>query len=81
MQQDAVYSEWKEIADCPPPLIERLKHYFLTYKELPNTTNRRTEITHVYGREEAYDVIRCSQEDYTAAFGDLESMLATHLPR
>jgi inorganic pyrophosphatase len=81
MQQDAVYSEWKEIADCPPPLIERLKHYFLTYKELPNTTNRRTEITHVYGREEAYDVIRWSQEDYTAAFGDLESMLATHLPR
>jgi inorganic pyrophosphatase len=81
MQQDAVYGGWKEITDCPPPLIERLKHYFLTYKELPNATNRRTEITHVFGREEAYDVIRYSQEDYTAAFGDLESMLATHLPR
>jgi len=81
MQQDAVYGGWKEITDCPPPLIERLKHYFLTYKELPNTTNRRTEITHVFGREEAYDVIRSSQEDYTAAFGDLEGMLGTHLPR
>jgi inorganic pyrophosphatase len=81
MQQDAVYGGWKEIGDCPPSLIERLKHYFLTYKELPNATNRRTEITHVFGREEAYDVIRYSQEDYRAAFGDLESMLATHLPR
>ena len=81
MQQDAVYGGWKEITDCPPPLIERLKHYFLTYKELPSTTNRRTEITHVFGRDEAYEVIRYSREDYTAAFGDLESLLAKHLPR
>jgi inorganic pyrophosphatase len=81
MQQDAVYGGWGEIAECPPSLIERLKHYFLTYKEPPNSTERRTEITHVYGREEAYDVIRRSQDDYTAAFGNLESLLATALPR
>ena len=73
MQQDAVYGDWKEISDCPPSLIERLKHYFLTYKEPPNVTDHRTEITHVYGREEAHAVIRRSQADYKARFGDLES--------
>ena len=81
MQQDAVYGGWGEISECPPSLIERLKHYFSTYKEPPNSTEHRTEITHVYGREEAYDVIRRSQEDYMARFGNLESMLATALPR
>ena len=81
MQQDAVYGGWGEIAECPPQLIERLRHYFLTYKEPPGSTTRRTEITHVYGREEAYAVIRKSQEDYLDRFGDPERALATALPR
>jgi inorganic pyrophosphatase len=80
MLDDAVYGGWKDIADCPSSLIERLKHYFLTYKEPPSATERRTEITHVYDYEEAYEVIRRSQEDYKAQFGDPESMLATILP-
>jgi inorganic pyrophosphatase len=80
MQQDAVYGSWRDISQCPPSLIERLKHYFLTYKEPPNATEHRTEITHVYDRQEAYEVIRRSQEDYKAQFGDLESMLAVALP-
>jgi inorganic pyrophosphatase len=81
MRQDAVYGGWGEISDCPLPLIERLKHYFLTYKEPPNPTERRTEITHVYDRREAYEVILRSQEDYRARFGDLESRLGAALPR
>jgi inorganic pyrophosphatase len=81
MQQDAVYGGWEEISECPPSLIERLKHYFLTYKELPNSREHRTEITHVYDRQEAFEVILRSQEDYKAEFGDLEGMLAAALPR
>jgi inorganic pyrophosphatase len=81
MQQDAVYGRWGEITDCPPALIERLKHYFLTYKQPPESMKHVTEITHVYGREEAYEVIRRSQDDYAARFGDLETLLATTLPR
>jgi inorganic pyrophosphatase len=80
MQNDAVYGNWREITDCPAPLIERLKHYFLTYKEPPNTSEHQYEITHVYGRQEAYEVIRRSQEDYRARFGDPESLLAAILP-
>ena len=72
MRQDAVYGAWREMSDCPASLIDRLKHYFLTYKEPPASTERTTEITHVYDRREAHEVILRSQEDYKAQFGDLE---------
>lgn len=79
MQEDAVYGGWQDITDCPPSLIERLKHYFLTYKDAPGVTDRRCEITHVYGRQEAQDVILHSQEDYRAHFGDPVNLLITAL--
>ena len=64
------------------PYPERLDHlYFLTYKEPPDSTEHRTEITHVYDRQEAYEVMLGSQEDYQAQFGDLEGMLAAAPPR
>jgi inorganic pyrophosphatase len=81
MQDDAIYGQWREIADCPSALLDRLKHYFLTYKDLPGATTHTTEITHVYERKEAHEVILKSQEDYRARFGDLEGTLAAVLPR
>jgi inorganic pyrophosphatase len=70
MQQDAMYGRWQDIHECPPALIDRLTHYFLTYKDIPNTTERRSEVLQVYGAQEAHEVIRRSQEDYRAQFGD-----------
>ena len=68
------------MSDCPSALVDRLRHYFLTYKEPPGTAEHRVEITHVYDRQEAYEVIQCSQEDYKEKYGDLEGMLAAVLP-
>lgn len=79
MQNDAVYGGWGDISDCPPLLIERLTHYFLTYKDLPGTIERRVEMTHAYGREEAHEVIRRSREDYQNHFGEIEASLAAAL--
>jgi inorganic pyrophosphatase len=79
MQGDAVYGGWRDISDVSPQLIERLRHYFLTYKEVPGSATPRCEITHVYGMAEAHEVIRRSQEDYLARFGSLESLLTTAL--
>ncbi len=70
MQNDALYGGWRDIGDCPPGLVERLRHYFLTYKDVPGTSERRVEITHVYDRAEAHEVIRRSRADYHAKFGD-----------
>ncbi|MDZ4665122.1 MAG: inorganic pyrophosphatase [Bacteroidota bacterium] len=63
LKQDAVYGHWKDISDCPPGLLNRLKHYFLTYKNLPDE-NSQVEIAAVYGRSEALVVIEKSMEDY-----------------
>ena len=51
----------------------------LTYKEAPDAPKPTTEITHIYDRGEAYDVIRRSQEDYLKHFGDLKQTLLAPL--
>lgn len=76
MHGDGLYSQWNNIEDCPRAFIDRLKHYFLTYKDLPGTEDRACEITHVYGREEAAEVIRRARADYKARYGHLEDMMA-----
>jgi inorganic pyrophosphatase len=76
MEGDAVYGGWRDIADCPLALIDRLRHYFLTYKQLPGATNVRVEIAAVYDRAEAQEVIRVSRVDYEAHFAELKARIA-----
>ena len=57
MRGDAIYGHMRDIHECPPAQVDRLKHYFLTYKDAPGKHKRETEITHVYGRDEAHEVI------------------------
>jgi inorganic pyrophosphatase len=71
MEGDAVSGGWSDIGDCPSDLIDRLRHYFLTYKDLPGTSSPRIEITHLYGRDEAFEVIERSREDYRRKFGEM----------
>lgn len=80
LEGDALYGNWLEIEESPADLIERLKHYFLTYKQVPGLGRAKVEITDVYGREEAHEVIRRSQRDYDVDFADLKAAKAG-LPR
>jgi inorganic pyrophosphatase len=73
---DAAYGAFADIADCPAPLVERLRHYFLSYKDMPGAGDRRTEITDLYGAEEARDIIRRALDDYRHHFGDLAGAAA-----
>lgn len=68
LKGDELYQNWKDITDCPEAIINRLKHYFLTYKNIPGTGKPTCEITHVYDRLEAYEVINRSREDYKKKF-------------
>ncbi|MEW6131238.1 MAG: inorganic pyrophosphatase [Acidobacteriota bacterium] len=77
MKGDATYGEWRDIDDCPPSLIEPLRHYFLTYKNVPSDNKAIVELPNIYGRDEAHEVIRRSREDYLHKFGDVEQMLKT----
>jgi inorganic pyrophosphatase len=79
LEGDAAFGGLDDVTACPEPLVERLRHYFLTYKQGPDQTRPTCEITHVYGRDEALEVVRRSQADYLAAFGDPEAVLRTAL--
>ena len=76
LEGDATYGNWRDIHECPRKLVDRLRHYFLTYKSGPDALEHQVEITHVYDRDEAYEVIRRCREDYVASFGDLAKLLA-----
>lgn len=64
MANDEVYKEFKDLSDCPDAIVNRLKHYFLTYKNMPGLDEHLCEITEAYGQAEAFDVIKRSWNDY-----------------
>ena len=67
LQNDLVWGEARDIRDLPKVLIERLQHYFLTYKLIPGETSTAI-INSVYGFEHALKVIKASIEDYRESF-------------
>ena len=75
LENDLAFAHIEDIGDCPQGLIDRIAHYFLSYKQLPNDTPRELEVTHVYSREEAYEVINLSFEDYREKFGNPETRI------
>jgi inorganic pyrophosphatase len=76
LESDVAYGPLRDIADAPTGLIDRLQHYFLTYKQLPQEAPGRIEITEVYNRKEASEVICRSVEDYRASYGAPETRIA-----
>lgn len=70
LHNDAVYGGYNDIIDCPEIAIERLKHYFLTYKDLPGE-KRRVTIAETYDRKEALEVIQRSMKDYSEYFPEM----------
>lgn len=68
LRDDALYGEWRDISQVPKRVLERLEHYFLTYKRGPKSESNRCEIIDVYGREEAIEIIKLSSMDYKEKF-------------
>ncbi|WKZ56476.1 MAG: inorganic pyrophosphatase [Bdellovibrionota bacterium] len=66
LASDGMAGEWKDIWQAPRALIDRLTHYFLTYKAAPDGTTRPVEIAGVYGAAEAREVITHAIHDYQA---------------
>lgn len=65
MKGDTLFGHMQDIHHCPGDLINKLKHYFLTYKVMPDeVTPHPVEITGVYGAQEAKQIIHLSLQDY-----------------
>ena len=60
---DSVYGGAREVTDLPKALVDRLVHYFASYKSMPGEANE-VEIRSTYGASRAHQVIRASMEDY-----------------
>lgn len=69
LDKDLAYGHVTTLADCPPALIDRLEHYFLTYKQLPGESQRSVRIAERYDAKEAREVITRSLRDYDSSYG------------
>ena len=70
LKDDPIYSDWDDVSQIPSKITDRLRHYFLTYKEIPGRDQvSKVEITHMYGRQEAEDIITLASQDYLDRFG------------
>jgi inorganic pyrophosphatase len=68
LENDAVWGAAKDIEDIPEQLVERLVHYFETYKMIPGGPSPAF-VQAVYGVEEAEQVVLAALEDYRDNFG------------
>ena len=64
---DYMWGEARDISDVPSVLIERLQHYFLTYKLVPGQ-RAQARINEIYGHNHALKVVRAAMADYDAKF-------------
>lgn len=67
LNNDPFWSQASNLTDIPEAMIDRLRHYFLTYKMIP-TNSSDTSIGPAYGREHAIKVIEAAMRDYNKAF-------------
>ena len=65
---DPAWSHVTDLSDLPDVLVERLRHYFLTYKLIPGE-EADVSIEHVYPREHALEVITAAMADYEERYG------------
>src|SRR5262245_37595972 len=63
LENDYVWGEARDVRDVPAVLVERLQHYFLTYKLVPGQHGQGRAAT-VYGRAHALKVVRAAMADY-----------------
>ena len=69
LENDHLWGEVEDIDGLPEVLVERLRHYFTTYKLVPGR-EAEVAIGDAYGRKHAESVIEAAVADYDEAFGE-----------
>jgi inorganic pyrophosphatase len=70
LKDDAVWGAARAVEDLPVALVERLIHYFATYKMRPGHPSA-AEVLGTYGPEHAHAVIAASMKDYDHAIASV----------
>lgn len=80
LKGDQAYGNINDISEMPKMVIDRVRHFFLTYKDLDGGA-KNVEITHVYGKDEALEVVKRSHTDYQNKYGNANDSLAEALEK
>jgi inorganic pyrophosphatase len=67
LNNDPYYDEAQDIAAIPKAIVDRLVHYFSTYKLMPGTENQ-ISVSGIYGRAHALDVVKAAMADYQESY-------------
>jgi inorganic pyrophosphatase len=70
---DPVYGDMADVSQLTRAIIDRLRHYFLTYKSIPGEVSNPITVDPVYNAMEARAVLQAARADYVATFGDATS--------
>lgn len=70
LENDHLWGKARDIEDIPEILVERLHHYFMTYKQKMSEDSDQVQITRVYGVDHARKVTTASIEDYSEGYGE-----------
>ena len=68
LENDNIWQNVHDISELPEILVERLRHYFSTYKMVPGSPSQ-LDIEEVYGAERALEVVQAAMSDYDEEFG------------
>lgn len=68
LENDLIYGHIEDIKDLPEVIVERLKHYFQTYKMVEGE-KAKIEILNTAGPEKAKQIITAAMADYNDTFG------------
>jgi inorganic pyrophosphatase len=93
LEGDLTFGKIEDLGELPRPVVERLEHYFLTYKlaiddgALAGRRGAATvaarqaevEVTGVFGRDEAREVVERGLADYRERFPDLKEQILAAL--
>lgn len=61
---DMIYGQYNDIGELPKRVVDRLIHYFTTYKDLPMDSTHGIVMDGIYGPDVAREVIVRSRVDY-----------------
>jgi len=68
LENDLIYGDIRDIKDLPNVIVERLQHYFRTYKMVEGM-KQGIEIIGVIGPNKAKKIVSAAIKDYQNAFG------------
>ncbi len=72
LSNDLVWNDASDIGDLPERLIERIRHYFATYKLMPGEA-APVVVQDLYGAEHAHRVVLAAMQDYEESFGGAQA--------